>query len=198
MKRILLALTCAWSLILNGSGALAFGLLPAVAASSTQNTLASLPAGEAWRWSVTVDGSATHSALLGRGVSNVAHFQSARAADTYAVFPPLATPRQVTSAYVYLLSRSGTSGAAAPLALEVLNADGAVAYNLSTATLDLETATTGTWLPMSLTSGVNLLPGQHVVLHGQMTNAGTLNVLVLFEVNAQPGFYRTHLPLLRK
>jgi hypothetical protein len=157
-----------------------------------------LPTSEAWRWATLIESTPQLSTASGRGVGNVFTLQSSRAIDAYVVFPTAATPRRVTSAYVYLLSRSGASGGAVPLTLELRHADGAFVQTISTAALDLETAATGTWHSLPVSASVDFSPGQQFAFHAQLTGTGNMEVVVLFELNVQPGTYKTYLPLLRR
>lgn len=146
---------------------------------------------EFWKLGVTSETGAAYNAVIGRAVSSVAALRSSRGVtDMYYLFPAPGVAKTVQTAQVYLLSRTGAYTGTAALSLEVRNYAGEVQHTVSAGNLDLQTATVGAWLPVSLSANaedLSLSPGEVLLFHFHLDGApaGDLDVRPLFEVQVQ-------------
>jgi len=114
----------------------------------------------------------------------VAAFRSVRAANINFAFPAPAMVKTVTAARYYIISRSGSYGGNALLALRVYNFSGVLQRTITTAAVDLETAPLGSWQSLSLLANQAINPGEFLAFHFALSadSGGNLDVRPIFEV----------------
>lgn len=156
------------------------------------------PAAPPVRQGVTVEGAATLTALAGRGLTNVAALRSSQAVSTvYFVFPPVAEARTLATASLVLLSRTGVYPATASLDLVVVNYAGELQRRLSTAAIDVQTAGTGAWQSLPLTTNASVGPTELLAMRLTLASgpAGDLDVRPAFEIVFAPYQANVYLPI---
>jgi hypothetical protein len=140
---------------------------------------------------VAVDGAPAYSGVVGRLVSNTGTFRSARAAQDTFIFPAPASSRTVEAASVYLLDRNGTyAPGTATLSLVIYNFAGVVQHTVTAADIDMQTASTGAWIELSLSANPDDLlisSGEFLGFHFRLSDApgGDLDIHPLFEVSVR-------------
>ena len=108
---------------------------------------------ENWNLGVTVEEAPTYTAVVGRLVSDVGSFRSARAAQAATIFPAPASQKTIEAASVYLLSRSGSYSGTATLSLAVYDFSGrTLKHKVNAVDIDLQTSPTGAWIPLTLSN----------------------------------------------
>ncbi|MGQ0604920.1 MAG: hypothetical protein ACT4QE_24840 [Anaerolineales bacterium] len=148
-------------------------------------------AAEVWKLGLTVDGSANYANAAGRLASPLAAFRSnAAVTDVYFAFPPPATAKTVQSAQMLIAQRTGSYSGNATLNLQVFTLSGTLQRTVSAASVDLESATAGSWITLSLSgTPANLQIGSGEYLAFRMTLSGSagddLDVRPMFEVVVQ-------------
>jgi hypothetical protein len=165
------------------------GALPAAAKNGpgrTGDESASLSA-ENWNMGITVEGAPTYNAVVGRLVSDVGVFRSARAAQAATIFPAPASDKSVETASVYLLSRSGTYTGTVTLTLAVYDFSGTLKHKVNAVDIDLQSSPTGAWIPLTLSSvvtDVSIAPGEFLAFCYTLGSAagGDLDIRPLFDV----------------
>lgn len=167
-------------------GVLTLGPSEAEAIKSLQTA----PTAESWRLGVTSEGSAAYSNLIGRDVSEIAAFRSWRAKDSYYLFPASGVRRTVQTARLLLITRTGAYDQAATLSLEILDYAGTVRHTVSATSVDLKTASVGTWTSLQLSAtaaNLQIDPGEVLAFHFSLGGdpAGDLDVRPIFEVDVQ-------------
>ncbi|HEX5689885.1 MAG TPA: hypothetical protein VFX76_07780, partial [Roseiflexaceae bacterium] len=123
--------------------------------------------------------------IAGRAVEIAASFRSNRGVgDIYFIFPAANRDFTLQLAAYRILSRSGSYTGAAGMALEARAADGSLKRVISAASIDTQTATTGAWGNIALSSNLALGRGEHLVVHFALDGAagGDLDVRPVFEV----------------
>ncbi len=142
---------------------------------------------ETWNLGITVEGAPTYNAVIGRLVSDVGVFRSARADQGATIFPAPATSRNVQGASFYLLSRTGSYTGTAKLSLVIFNYAGVVQHTVSAADVGLQAAPIGTWTPVTLSGTADNLvisPGEFLAFRDALSAgaAENLDVRLLYEV----------------
>jgi hypothetical protein len=145
---------------------------------------------ENWTSGITVEGAPTYSSVVGRLVSNVAAFRSARSAQAATIFPAPASEKIIEAASIYLLSRSGSYNGKVTLSLAVYDISGTLKHKVNTIDVNLQTTPTGAWVPLILsttTSDVTIAPGEFLAFCYTLSSgaAGDLDVRPLFDVTVQ-------------
>lgn len=145
---------------------------------------------ETWSLGVTVEGPPTYNAIVGRLVSDVGAFRSARVTEAATIFPAPATARTVQSANFYLLSRTGTYVGTATLSLVIYNYAGTLQHTVSAAGIDLQTTPTGVWTPVTLSSlsdDLTISPGEFLAFRFKLSGSGggDLDVRPLFDISVR-------------
>jgi hypothetical protein len=145
---------------------------------------------ETWSLGITVEGPPTYNDIVGRLVSDVAVFRSARFTEGTTIFAAPATARTVQSANFYLLNRTGTYAGTATLSLVIYNYSGTIQHSVSAAGIDLQTTPMGVWTPVTLSGIPNDLiisPGEFLAFRFTLSGSvgGNLDVRPLFEVSVQ-------------
>jgi hypothetical protein len=143
---------------------------------------------ETWNLGITVEGAPAYNAVIGRLVSDVGAFRSARTAQAATIFPAPANARTVQAASFYLLNRTGTYSGAATLSLVIYDYAGTPQHTVSATGVDLQTAPTGVWTPIALSGtpgDLVISPGEFLAFHFTLSDvaAGDLDVRPLFEVS---------------
>lgn len=139
---------------------------------------------------ITVEGTPSYTALVGRLVSDVGVFRSARSTQAATIFPAPASQKTIKTASVYVLSRSGTYTGTVTLSLEIYDLSGSLQHKVNTVDIDLQTAPTDAWIPLTLsTSAVNLSisPGEFLAFTYRLNGVpgGNLDVRPLFDVSVE-------------
>jgi hypothetical protein len=143
---------------------------------------------ETWNLGVTVEGAPIYRAVIGRLMSDVGAFRSARTTQAATIFPAPASARTIQAASFYLLSRTGTYSGTATLSLVIYDYAGTPQHTVSATGIDLQTAPTGGWTPVALSA----TPGDLVISPGEFlafcftlsdVAAGDLDIRPLFEVS---------------
>lgn len=145
---------------------------------------------ETWSLGVSVEGPPKYSDIVGRLVSDVGAFRSARDNEAATIFPAPATARTVQSANFYLLDRTGTYTGTATLSLVIYSYAGALQHTVSAADIDMQTIPTGVWTPVTLSGlsdDLTISPGEFLAFHFALSGVkgGDLDVRPLFEVNVR-------------
>lgn len=144
---------------------------------------------ETWSLGITVEGPPTYNAIIGRVVSDVGAYRPARATEAATIFPAPATARTVMGANVFLLSRSGTSAGTVTLSLGIYDYAGTLQHAASIADIDLQTAPTGVWIPVNLSSlpdSLAISPGEFLAFSYKASpGGGDLDVRPLFDVSVR-------------
>jgi hypothetical protein len=163
------------------------------------SAIASAHVSDVWRSGIQVNGSsAPYAAISGRARSAAAVFSSA-AGDSYYMVAAPAVATVICMAQVYLLDRSGSYTGSAGLTLEALDLDGSLRTVLSSAALDLQSASPQAWLSLGLVHDPALpilQPGQFLAYHFHLDGAasGNLNMALIFEAAASDHPYAYALP----
>jgi hypothetical protein len=168
------------------------GALPAAAKDGpgrTGDESASLSS-ENWNMGITVEGAPAYNAVVGRLVSDVGVFRSARAAQAATIFPAPALEKTIEAASVYLLSRSGTYTGTVTLTLAVYDFSGTLKHKVNSVDIDLQTSPTGAWVPLTLSSTVSdlsIAPGEFLAFCYTLEGAagGNLDIRPIFDVTVQ-------------
>ena len=159
----------------------------AQAKASRVTALAATPS-ETWNLGITVEGAPAYRAVIGRLMSDVSAFRSARTPQAATIFPAPASARTVQAASFYLLNRTGTYTGTATLSLMIYDYAGTPQHTVSATGVDLQTVPTGVWTPITLSA----TPGDLVISPGEFlafcftlseAAAGDLDVRPLFEVS---------------
>ncbi len=166
------------------------GALPVAAKvgpGRTGNESASLSS-ENWNTGITIEGAPAYNAVVGRLVSDVGVFRSARAAQGATIFPAPASERTIEAASVYILSRSGTYTGAATLSLAVYDFSGTLKHKVNSVDIDLQTSPTGAWVPLTLSStasDLSIAPGEFLAFCYTLDGAagGNLDIRPFFDVS---------------
>jgi len=124
---------------------------------------------------------------VGRLVSDVGVFRSARNSQGATILPASASQKTIEAANVYVLSRSGTYTGTVTLSLEIYDFSGTLKHKVNTMDIDLQTSPTGAWMPLTLsTSPANLTisPGEFLAFTFKLSGAagGNLDIRPLFDV----------------
>jgi hypothetical protein len=178
-------------LFLLGVSALALWRIASPAAAQAKAArVAALAAAssETWNLGVTVEGAPAYRAVIGRLMSDVGAFRSARTAQAATIFPAPANTRTVQAASFYLLNRTGTYTGTATLSLVIYDYAGTLQHTVSVTSVDLQTAPTGVWTPIALSATPDDLvisPGEFLAFCFTLSEAaaGDLDVRPLFEVS---------------
>ncbi len=162
----------------------------AVSLAAAGDVKAAVTAREVWRLGFTREGSVDYSAVIGRVAGDVAAFRSQQAPDIYYIFPAPAASKTIQSAHFYLLSRTGSYGGSATLALEVIRFDGALQHTASSGSIDLAAAAASAWTGVALSGTADDLvvdAGEFLAFHFHLDGAagGDLDVRPMFEVEVQ-------------
>lgn len=145
---------------------------------------------ENWNIGITVEGAPSYTAVVGRLVSDVGSFRSARATQAATIFPAPATQKTIEAASVYLLSRSGTYAGAATLSLAVYDFSGTLKHKVNAVDIDLQTSPTGAWIPLTLSmtaTDLIIAPGEFLAFTYTLSGAaaGDLDIRPIFDVIIQ-------------
>jgi hypothetical protein len=143
---------------------------------------------ETWNLGITVEGAPTYDAVIGRLVSDVGAFRSARTAEAVTIFPAPANARTVQAACFYLLSRTGGYSGAATLSLVIYDYAGTLQHTVSATGIDLQAVPTGVWTPIALSAtpaDLVISPGEFLAFRFTLSGAAgdDLDVRPLFEVS---------------
>jgi hypothetical protein len=176
--------------------ALFFSLLvtPAqVRASSNPGDVKALDEGrrQYWRMGYVLTSSPSYSHLAGRAASLATRMQSNIDTDIYFVFPAVSGKPYVHTASYLILNRRGAYNGNATLSLGIYNFDGTLRKQISTNSIDLQTAPTQTWTNLALDSyyiNCQIGSGEFLAFHLALDGAagGNLNVNPIFEVAVEP------------
>jgi hypothetical protein len=157
-------------------------------------TLANTPATtETWRLGVTSEGNAAQSTLIGRAASVIASFRSNRdVQNIYFLLPASGREQKIQSATYRIIQRTGSYTSTAQLTLEVYDAAGTLLRTASAAPIDLQTATTGSWvdLPLSTTPAqLTIAPNEYLIARFSLGggSAGDLDIRPEFEIVVMHG-----------
>jgi hypothetical protein len=162
---------------------------PAMAQAKAARTAAlSAAQSETWNLGVTVEGAPTYRAVIGRLMSDVGAFRSARTVQAATIFPAPASARTVQAASFYLLSRTGAYSGTATLSLKIFDYAGTLQHIASATSIDLQTAPTGVWTPIALSGtpgDLIISPGEFLAFCFTLSDvaAGDLDVRPVFEVS---------------
>lgn len=145
---------------------------------------------ENWNMGITVEGAPSYTAVVGRLVSDVGVFRSARSTQAATIFPAPASQKTIETASVYVLSRSGTYTGTVSLSLEIYDLSGTLKHKVNTVDIDLQTSPTDAWIPLTLsTSSTNLTisPGEFLAFTYKLSGGtgGNLDVRPLFDVTVE-------------
>ncbi|MBN1537524.1 MAG: hypothetical protein JW908_12375 [Anaerolineales bacterium] len=145
---------------------------------------------ENWNMGVTVEGAPAYSAVVGRLVSDVGAFRSARATQGATIFPAPASQKTIEAASVYLLSRSGTYTGTVTLSLAIYDFSGTLMHKVNSVDIDLQNSPTGAWIPLTLSStpaDLSLAPGEFLAFTYALdsTAGGNLDIRPIFDVIVQ-------------
>jgi hypothetical protein len=143
---------------------------------------------EYWKSGFTVEGSAAYAGVVGRLLSEAASFRSAVSNDSYFMFPAAASAKTVSNAKWMILQRSGAYTGTAQASLQVYSLNGVPQRTLTVSSLDLQTASIGTWDYFALSSTASdlaLNPGEYLCVHFSLSGAagGNLDVRPIFEIS---------------
>jgi hypothetical protein len=143
---------------------------------------------ETWNLGVTVEGAPTYNAMIGRLVSDVSVFRSARTVQAAMIFPAPATERIVEAASIYVLSRSGAYAGFVGVTLDIFSYSGVLQHTASAGPFDLQTVAMGMWIPIMLDASpaeVTISSGEFLTVQYLLSAGvgGNLDVRPLFEVN---------------
>jgi hypothetical protein len=145
-----------------------------------------LPYSEYWKAGFTVEGTVGYAQVAGRVLSEAASFRSAKATDTYFIFPAAATTRTVTQWSYHILSRSGSYDGNTRMYIEVRSFDGTLLRTVS-GPYDLEAASPNIWILGSLSpTPANWVvdTGEYLCVHFTLDGAAAndLDVHPIFEI----------------
>ncbi len=146
---------------------------------------------ESWRLGFIQEGAFSYSDLSGRLASSVAVFRSNQGeSDVYYIFPAPGTERTVFAAKYNILDRSGSYGGSASLSLEIFDFAGNLQHIVSSASVDMETASIASWNPITLSgtsSDLVISPNEFLAFHFNLSSgsSGNLDVRPIFEVEVR-------------
>jgi hypothetical protein len=168
------------------------GLTPAFERAAVAHPLAPAAApGEVWRLGVTSEGDASYTAVIGRLAGASASFRSNRGvADIYYIFPAPASARTIAAAAWNITNRTGSYTGIASMALEIRDSAGTLQRTVSAAPVNIQTATSGVWTDMPLSStpaNLVIAAGEHLVVHFALDSGANdnLDARTIFEVVVQ-------------
>lgn len=145
---------------------------------------------ETWSLGITVEEPPTYNAIIGRLVGIAGAYRSARTTEAATIFPAPTTSRTVQEANFYLLSRTGTYAGSATLSLVIYSYAGIPQHTASSDVIDLQTAPTGVWTSINLSSlpdSLTISPGEFLAFSFKLDGSvgGDLDVRPLFDVSVR-------------
>jgi hypothetical protein len=141
---------------------------------------------EYWKSGITLEGTSVFSNVAGRLLSDAASVRTDWNANIYYVFPAPGSAKTVADARYHILQRTGSYANNVVMSLKVYTLAGTYQRTVTNAYY-IKTASTGTWIVMTLSADPDNLvinPGEYLAAHFNMDGGatGNMNLQVMFDI----------------